>query len=208
MAQNRTGNRRPGERYYTPTDAVKVLLKFYDLKVKGYILEPCVGTGAIVQALREEGFSNQIVTNDIDKSIPAMLYRDASKLGLWQALHENPVLGDPDWVITNPPFSLAWDIIQYAYFFAKSGVIFFLPQTWTEPTLHKPNNFLEFKDAKDYWLYKNTPTKQLVLPRISFTGDGRQAPVTNCWYIWDKHAPVNNNLIIIPRQEVKNILIK
>ena len=183
----------PGERYYTPVDMAKLPFKFWDIKVNGYIFEPCVGTGNVVQALRELGFKNQIITNDIDDKVTAVMHRDVSKQMIWEALSQSAI-GSPDWVITNPPFSLASTIIEYAYYYAKSGVIFFLPITYTEPTLDK-----------DYWLYKNPPAGQLVLPRTSFSGDGKYAARTCCWFIWDKNGntyPIR----IIPRAEVKNIL--
>ena len=38
------------------------------------------------------------------------------------------------------------------------------------------------------WLNEHPPTTLIVLPRISFTGNGKTDSVTCAWMVWEKNA--------------------
>ena len=81
-----------------------------------------------------------------------------------------------DWVITNPPFNLAYPMLLKSLLNVRVGVAFLLRLSFVEPT-----------NERGDWLEKNPPTGRITLPRYSFTGDGRSDSVTAEWMIWYKH---------------------
>jgi hypothetical protein len=153
------------DQYFTPLSAARVLLK-YQPSISGTILEPCVGRGDLAAPLRPLG---RVVTNDIDPLMSADTHRDAATddFWLWQALDR------PDWVVSNPPFSCCQPIIAGAFSVAQLGVAMLLRLSYLEPC----NNRADFLSAN--------PPSVIVLPRISFTGDGKTDNVTCAWFVWD-----------------------
>jgi len=157
--------RRKNDFYPTPKWATEVLLKYIDIDNK-HILEPCVGNGDISNVLSNHTLN--LITNDIDETRLAHTYEDATK----EDLFKNNII---DWTITNPPFSHALPIVQNAWKYSEYGVAMLLRLSFLEPTY----------DRQD-WLHYNPPHKIIVLPRISFTGDGKTDSVTCAWFIWYK----------------------
>jgi hypothetical protein len=165
--------RRRMDAYYTPKHAVRNLLAYHH--IGGTILEPCVGEGHIIQAL---GGSFKVITNDMDPTKTADYNEDATSPSWWDSMPE------VDWVITNPPFSEAPKIIPLAYGKANRGIAMLLRLSYLEPCKNRAA-----------WLRKYPVSKLIVLPRISFTGDGKTDSVTCAWFIWDKYA-TNQRIIV------------
>lgn len=177
--------RREHDAYYTPTGAVDELLKRRPiLGRQGMVIaEPCVGSGAIAQLLRARGCL--VVTNDLVQSIEADVHDDARVVTTWNQLHmqarfrrdgsgtqwthDKPI----DWTVTNPPFVAAYEILKRAIEHSRVGVAFFLRLSFLEPT-----------EERGPFLAKHPPDELIVLPRISFTGDGATDSVTCAWMIW------------------------
>jgi len=168
--------RRAFDFYPTPQWATEELLN--RLPVQGRVLEPCCGDGAIASALQGRD-GCELVTNDVDPRWPADWHQDARDEGFWQAV------GECDWVVTNPPFSVASDILPLAYRHAKA-VAMLLRLSYLEPC-----------EGRAGWLAAHPPDQLLVLPRISFTGNGKTDSVTCAWMVW---APVvwGNAILVIP----------
>jgi hypothetical protein len=129
-------------------------------------IEPCHGAGDITKALTRRGLS--VVSNDLDSALVADHHLDATIPTNWAAFRQC------DWVITNPPFSSALPIVRNALQSTSRGVAMLLRLSFLEPT----------NDRCD-WLKANPPTRIIVLPRTSFTGDGKTDSVTCAWMIWD-----------------------
>lgn len=169
--------RRKLDAYYTPEWAAKELLKHITITgthralgesyTTDIVLEPCSGDNIITQVLVHSGDA-WVVNNDIDESKLAEWHLDARDPSLYDAVL-------PDWVITNPPFSQAFEIVSIAHRYATSGVAMLLRLSFLEPTY-----------KRQAWLAANPPNKLIVLPRISFTGDGKTDSCTVAWMIWDK----------------------
>lgn len=190
--------RRENDFYPTPAWATQELLKHVD--VKGVVFEPCAGDGAIADVLS----NNKIILlkSDLDpkyKYTEAWQPSDATTKEFWNYWHEwmeidfeQPGI---DWVVTNPPFSDAATILKQAYAHSNVGVAFLLRLSFLEPC----NGRVDF-------LTENPPVKLIVLPRISFTGDGKTDNVTCAWMVWVKpgyeHLAKNNEPIkVIPRNK-------
>lgn len=145
--------RRKLDFYETNEQAVRELTS--RVNISGNVLEPCVGKGAIAR------WFPGCRTNDIDPAMPADMHEDACTLRL-----------GPDWVVTNPPFSSAFKILQNFYD-QGSQCAFLLRLSFLEPTFERGP-----------WLEGHPPDGLIVLPRYSFTGDGKTDSVTCAWMLW------------------------
>ena len=164
--------RRKNDAYFTPEKAVNVLLDNHK-KISGNVLEPCCGEGSIVNQLIENGL--RCVGTDIAINPE----RDATKEEYWK------LFNGFDWVITNPPFNCAHEIIPLAYENCKVGIAFLLRLSYLEPCQNRAS-----------WLVEHPPTKIIVMPRISFTNNGKTDSMTTAWIIWEK-TKVSQEIIIV-----------
>jgi len=159
--------RRENDFYPTPSWATQTLVESCSY-ISGEILECCSGAGDITRSLQK--YFDAVRTNDIDSTRDTDYHFDLSTPIGWLAIAERP-----DWVITNPPFCHAPEMVPLAYDFAKTGIAMLLRITFLEPC----GNRIAF-------LSEHPPTQLLVVPRISFTGDGRTDSTCTAWFIWDK----------------------
>lgn len=170
--------------YYSPKDLVYPLVDRLGSEINGVILECCNGTGHISDVLREAG--KKVLTNDIDPESASDLHNDACDPYFWNRV-------DADWVITNPPFSQASEMVQLAYQNANVGIAFFLRLSFLEPCKGR----VEF-------LEESPPNEIYVMPRISFTGDGGKDLVTGMWAVWRKDKE-GQKIEVISRHTVKKL---
>jgi hypothetical protein len=167
-AITKRANRRELDQYFTPVSATLSLTA--RVPIRGQMFECCAGDGAIADVLRYQ--PGAIWRNDIDLSMPHLAWTlDATDVLNWEK-----VWTGFDWVVSNPPFNQAAQIIPLAYEHASVGIAMLLRLSYLEPT----------KD-RGYWLNEHPPTQMIVLPRISFTGDGKTDSVTCAWMVWEKH---------------------
>lgn len=182
--------RRNLDAYYTPEKAVESLRQQLDGTFNPWdkMFEPCNGNGSISNVFKKAN-EGQWLTADIDPSVKPDVVMDSSSRAEWAKLNSNGI--KHDWVITNPPFNCAFDILKNGMEFANEGVILLLRLSFLEPTLERGS-----------WLQQNPPDKIIVLPRISFTGDGKCDSVTCCWMIWDKkNYRFLNPISFVPKEK-------
>jgi hypothetical protein len=160
---SRKSPRRRLDQYFTPESATRALLATHP-NISGHILEPCAGPGQMASVLAGVGHTE---TNDIDPGFGCWYSDDATKPAFWQSVPR------PDWVVSNPPFECCVPIIVGALEAARRGVAMLLRLSFLEPC----------KERAD--LLSIRPPSLIVLPRISFTGDGKTDNVTCAWMIWD-----------------------
>jgi hypothetical protein len=164
-----TGARNDRDYYETPLWMTASLLQNQPIRQDALILEPCAGDGAIVRALRASGY-RFVVTNDIDTRHATDLHGDATGLDLW----EHSALAAVDWVITNPPFSIAFPILEQAQLLANVGVAMLLRKTFVEPTAQRGP-----------WFARHPPTRVIGEPRHTFRGKGSDSCASD-WFIWER----------------------
>lgn len=169
--------RRKNDFYPTPEFATETLLRH--VPIAGTIFEPCVGDHAIARILERRG---KVITNDIDPSHDSWFQLDAAAPKSWTD-HFHSLRSD--WVVTNPPFNQAAHIVPLAYEHAREGAAMLLRLSYLEPV-----------ENRGTWLNEHPPTILIVLPRISFTGDGKTDNVTCAWMIWDKVVQLQSRVII------------
>lgn len=144
------------------------------------ILEPCVGEGWIVNAVNRRQQA-QWFTNDLDPQHPADIHVDATDWRFWyDASVAVPRPMGIDWVITNPPFSDAFEIIRHAVDVARVGVAALLRVTWLEPPRDRAK-------ARGLWLAEHPPKWELVMERFSFDGSGSVDSAPAAWFVWSPY---------------------
>lgn len=159
--------------YFTAPWMTKALLAHVP-EIAGLVLEPCAGDLSIAQELAlAPGVT--ILTNDIDAQRTVDYTYDASlATPLWNDIRY-------DWIVTNPPYTnpLPLAILQRAYENCRHGVALMLRLSFLEPTSHK--------FPRGPYLGEYPPHRMLVMPRYSFTGNGKSDSMTTAWMIWSKH---------------------
>lgn len=164
--------RRVRDFYPTPEYATRELLRRVP-QIRGYILEPCVGDGAIARVV--DGGDRVVYGSDVDPQMNCSFCGDATREDFWASVKDVMFEDRIDWVVTNPPFNVAAQIIPLAYKHADKGIAMLLRLSYLEPT-----------EDRGRWLNEHPPSALIILPRISFTGDGKTDSVTCAWVVWEK----------------------
>lgn len=159
--------RRNLDQYFTPAFATRGLLEFHNDIVGGHVLECCSGKNDIADELHVQG--GLVITNDIDPLLPSHLHDDATDSVTWEKHAGTP------WIVSNTPFNVAPKIVPLAYEAAETGIAMLLRLSYLEPC----------KDRAE-WLKAHPVSHLIVLPRISFTGDGKTDNCTCAWMVWLK----------------------
>lgn len=177
--------RRCHDAYMTPEWAAQELLaRLPSISPHHTVLEPCAGDGAIANVFTLAG--HNVVTVDIDENKTVDVYADMADPVSWGWLTAGAHF---DWIITNPPFNQAHLIVPLALEHARVGVAMLLRLSFLEPT-----------KKREAFLACYPPQAQIVLPRISFTGDGKTDTVTCGWLVWLKTGKVEGNpILVVPR---------
>jgi hypothetical protein len=168
----KTNGRRHLDQYFTHEALVSALLEVQP--ISGNVLEPCSGNGHITDTLHARQSTWFVITNDIDVNMRAQYHVDAR-------LSSSPIwgLGTIDWVITNPPFNAAADILFSAWGTARVGVAMLLRMSFMEPTKKRGDWLQDHADHLRHFI----PISQ---PRPSFTDNGKTDSVTTAWFVWLK----------------------
>jgi hypothetical protein len=151
--------------------------------ITGRCFEPCVGSGAIVQASHAR-WVHKVDTGertwrtcDLDPRWPANCTGDATATTAW--LDE-----EPDWVQSNPPFTQALGIIEQSIKHARVGVAMLL-----RASIHEVLK----TGLRRTWMRQHLPTGILWLPRFAYqrsrtTGKWATDNVCACWVVWLQDA--------------------
>lgn len=177
--------RRELDAYFTPDDASQVMVD--RVNPYGCVFEPCVGDGHIARMLGCR--ATRVLTNDLDPKRSAMTHFDARDARAWRGFVKEH--GPIDWVVSNPPFKDAVRIVQNACQFARVGVVMLLRLSFLEPC-----------EDRGEWLERNPPTTQIVVPRISFTGDGRTDSVTCAWFVWMRTEGAVGTISVVSKRRL------
>jgi hypothetical protein len=161
--------------YATDMQSVRDLLNVADIKGKSFY-EPCCGQGHISKVLLEYfPEANHYATDLIDRG-----YGEGGVDFILDSIDTKA-----DWIITNPPYSLAQEFITKSLFLTSKGVAMFLKI-----------QFLEGQARRDW--FKNTPLKYVYVfsKRQDPLRDGMELnPETGkkwgstmcfAWYIWEQ----------------------
>lgn len=163
-----------------PEDIKKFLISFNE-RIEGNILEPCIGAGHLAREVKKIYPSVKIKGYDI-------VDRNSGFEPEIENFLEADIKADFDYVITNPPYSLAEEFIRKSLTCVKENgkVIMFLKL-----------QFLEGVGRKD--LFDNFPPKEIYVCRkranplragseIDPSTGKKWASSTICfvWFVWEK----------------------
>ena len=109
---NSAYGRAKADFYPTPPDATLALVKALSLPVKTRIWEPACGEGHMVQTLEKCGYS--VIGTDISSGTDFLC-------ATYQPC---------DWIITNPPFSIADKFIERCLYFDRPFALLLKSQYW------------------------------------------------------------------------------
>ena len=149
------GNRRERDFYPTPKECLYALVDYMDIPKHSMIIEPACGDGAIINALRDKGYKN-VFGSDIVFGVDFLEQSD---------------IGNAEWIITNPPFSIADKFIHKAHDLAVPFAFLLKIQYWNS--------------AKRRTLFEQIRPR-FVLPltwRPDFTGQGNSL-MDMMWCVW------------------------
>lgn len=192
--------RRTLDAYMTPYEAFFVDQLMRTTPITGHVVECCSGDGKLAAAIRANMFVRAVTTNDIDGSragaaavAASLAGRDTYEVphyGLDASRKDTFAIitrerGPIDWVVTNPPFSKAIEIVTAALAYAKVAML--LRLSFLEPTI-----------AREEFLNTCPPSKIHIMPRTSFTSDGKTDSVTVMWAVWDW---TSGSVSVSPRRE-------
>lgn len=110
---NSATGRRQSDFYPTPPEATIALLQFLDLPGETVVWEPACGEGDMVRAIW--GFGLHCYGTDINAGQDFLTYRNEEAF---------------NWIITNPPFSLAEEFIRHAAKIGKPFAMLLKSQYW------------------------------------------------------------------------------
>ena len=171
--------------YATDPSSVEALLEVLELKSKSFY-EPCCGQGHISKVLgRHFSEANHYATD--------LVYRGYGTGGVDFINTPSIFLPKAEWIITNPPYSIAKEFIDKSLSIATKGVAMFLKI-----------QFLEGQARKEW--FANTPLKAVYVfsKRQDPWRDGEQLnPKTGkkwgstmcfAWFVWE-HGYLGNPTI-------------
>lgn len=181
---NNRGKRKKSDFYETPYSLIRMLLD--KEKLVGSILEPACGNGAIVKILEEE-YNN-------------ITYYDKEVDFLKETRHF-------DTIVTNPPFSLAYEFIQKAK--QVSDVFYFLlPLNYLHGKKRYDNIYLD-KDFRLETIYVFT-RYPLLGESLREDGKHKTGMMVYAWYKFNKNykeEPIirwlDNDSYILKKGEIK-----
>ena len=189
-ANNTTGKRRKSDFYETPYSMTSHLLESEDFDKSPTVCEPACGAGAISNILQKD--FNSVVAYDIEKDF----------------LLEP---GQYDYIITNPPFSLAYEFVEKAKQVATKKFAFLLPLSY----LHGKKRYDGIYMDKKYGLKKVYVFTRYPMLGEPLREDGKYntGMMVYAWYIFENHyegAPtinwIDNNVDVLSKKDYSSTL--
>lgn len=175
-ATNRGAARRPNDWYATPAWCVEALLRVWQpVRERCFALEPCAGDGAIVDAVDHYYLStldpHRVSWDAYDIAPQLQDSPGGTFIDTFDFLSVEP-RSCYEFIITNPPYSIAQEIVEHALKFKGADVVMLLRL-----------NFLA-SAKRAHWLRQRCPDVYVLPNRPSFTGDGVTDSIDYAWFIW------------------------
>ena len=186
-ANNAKGLRKKSDFYETPYSITNHLLKVEDFDKSLTVCEPACGAGAISNILKKHW--NNVTAYDVEKDF-LLEY------------------GNYDYIITNPPFSIAYEFVQKAKQVATKKFAFLLPLSY----LHGKKRYDDIYMDKEYGLKKVYVFTRYPMLGESLREDGKYntGMMVYAWYIFErghKELPeidwIDNNTDVVHKKDMK-----
>lgn len=173
-ATNRGAKRIESDFYPTPIETIENFLSHYQLK-DGVILEPSAGNGNFIQAIRNKGYTNTIIANEIRQEEHQNLINSGADFVYHKDfLTEKLPNHDVKTIITNPPFSKAKEfILRCKELYPDAEIIMLLRLA-----------FLESRTRYDFW-QKHMVNKLYILSKRPSFVNGKTDATAYAWFVWN-----------------------
>lgn len=176
MSSSPKGERIEGDRYYTDDAVALRLVRLLDLTGAKRVVEPSVGGGAFVRAIRAV-WPGWIYGIDINHDAPGLdlcpsQIRGADFLDVGKSGDFLDLPNGADWIIGNPPYSHAEAHVRHALTLAPRCA-FLLRLA-----------FLESTKRVAFWRDHQPARVYVLAQRPSFTGGGTDSAAYG-WFVWD-----------------------
>ncbi len=184
-ANNVKGLRKKSDFYETPYSITNHLLKVEDFDKSLTVCEPACGAGAISNILKKHW--NNVTAYDVEKDF-LLEY------------------GNYDYIITNPPFSIAYEFVQKAKQVATKKFAFLLPLSY----LHGKKRYDDIYMDKEYGLKKVYVFTRYPMLGESLREDGKYntGMMVYAWYIFENHYSgdpiidwIDNNADVLSKKD-------
>lgn len=174
-ATNRGSKRKMQDNYPTPLNTIETFLNTYELDKNGVILEPCAGNGNFVKALRNKGYKNKIIANEIRSEETANLIKSGADVITHEDFLETDCVYDNvSTIITNPPYSLAKEFLEKCFeLYPDADIIMLLRLA-----------FLESKTRYDFWQQYPVNKLYVLSNRPKFVNNKTDA-TAYAFFVWD-----------------------
>lgn len=168
--------RDPLDRYYTPDEVAAAVVGWLRIPPAWTVVEPSVGSGAWVRALRAAGHTGRIIGVDIDPQAAGLELVDEAHVGDWTELAPRVGAG-AQLHIGNPPFGPMVDHIEASLAVCDRAV-----------TLAR-GTFVELtKKRLEFWRRRTPVIEWTIGDRISFSGPvdhgGRTDSICHSMLFW------------------------
>jgi hypothetical protein len=171
--------RRELDRYYTPDPLAAALVTLLPIRPLSVVIEPSVGGGAWVRAVRAHQPGATIVGVDLDPAARGLDLVDHAHVGSWPDIADDVVrvaVGSrPFWVVGNPPYSEALEHVEAALPHAD-GVAFLLRLAFLE-------GVARFERLWSHGHGTRLSDVYVLADRPSFTGSGTDA-TAYALFVW------------------------
>lgn len=172
---NSAYKRAESDFYPTPPDVTEALLDFIDLPLNTVIWEPACGEGHMVDVMQKRGY--RVIATDIRQGI------DFLTSGDYQC----------DWIITNPPFSVADKFIERCIASGKPFALLLKSQYW-----HAKKRLMLFRNCPPTFVCPLTWR-----PDFTFNTRGKGSPLMDVmWAIWERGRVTRYIPMERPKKEV------
>jgi hypothetical protein len=187
-ANNAKGQRKKSDFYETPYSITSHLLEVEDFDKSLTVCEPACGAGAISNILKKHW--DNVIAYDIEKDF-LLEY------------------GNYDYIITNPPFSIAYEFVQKAKRIATKKFAFLLPLSY----LHGKKRYDNIYMDKQYGLKKVYVFTRYPMLGEPLRDDGKYntGMMVYAWYIFENHfsgSPtidwLDNNGDVLSKKDKEN----
>ena len=164
-ANNATGKRRKSDFYETPYSLTRKFLDVETFDKSLTVCEPACGAGAISNILKERWNDNLVSAYDKETNF----------------LTES---GNYDYIVTNPPFSLAQEFILKAKMVANKKFALLLPLSY----LHGKKRFDEIYSDREFPLKKVYVFTRYPMLGEKLREDGKYTTgmMVYAWFVWER----------------------
>lgn len=181
-------DRNPLDAYYTPEGLPEALIREADLR-GGFAWEPHAGGGSFVrplQAFVEDGQLDGLWASDINPEAPGVAdFPDGAGVDFLAVGRDDVPLPSIDYIIGNPPYNEAEEHVRKALELVEfGGMVAFLLRL----------GFLESQKRLAFWREHPAQRMYALVPRPSFSGDGKTDGQAYAWFVWIKGLPVGNGM--------------